>query len=170
MKWWDQMPWSSFSECWALSQLFHSPLSLSKSCHSTRPASPLWNPPSLLQVEVFPFLHHKALWFVCLLVPLDIILFLCVGCLSRAWPHRVDTQSLMHGERSMDTFLTRRMRTRDQGPHSVGTNRKISDSVGMMLASDLPSHFEEVVSYLVTWAPVGISIFSVGKSLNTTKF
>ena len=29
MKWWDQMPWSSFSECWALSQLFLSPLSLS---------------------------------------------------------------------------------------------------------------------------------------------
>ena len=29
MKWWNQMPWSSFSECWALSQLFHSPLSLS---------------------------------------------------------------------------------------------------------------------------------------------
>ena len=29
MKWWDQMAWSSFSECWALSQLFHSPLSLS---------------------------------------------------------------------------------------------------------------------------------------------
>ena len=27
MKWWDRMPWSSFSECWALSQLFHSPLS-----------------------------------------------------------------------------------------------------------------------------------------------
>ena len=22
MKWWDQMPWSSFSECWALGQLF----------------------------------------------------------------------------------------------------------------------------------------------------
>ena len=29
MKWWDRMPWSSFSECWALSQLFQSPLSLS---------------------------------------------------------------------------------------------------------------------------------------------
>ena len=29
VKWWDQMPWSSFSECWALSQLFYSPLSLS---------------------------------------------------------------------------------------------------------------------------------------------
>ena len=25
MKWWDRMPWSSFSECWVLSQLFHSP-------------------------------------------------------------------------------------------------------------------------------------------------
>ena len=30
MKRWDQMPWSSFSECWALSQLFHSPLSAIK--------------------------------------------------------------------------------------------------------------------------------------------
>ena len=29
MKWWDQMPWSLFSECRALSQLFDSPLSLS---------------------------------------------------------------------------------------------------------------------------------------------
>ena len=28
-EWWDQMSWYSFSECWALSQLFHSPLSLS---------------------------------------------------------------------------------------------------------------------------------------------
>ena len=26
MKWWDQMPWSLFLECWVLSQLFHSPL------------------------------------------------------------------------------------------------------------------------------------------------
>ena len=29
MKWWDWMPWSQFSKCWALSQLFHSPPSLS---------------------------------------------------------------------------------------------------------------------------------------------
>ena len=29
MECWDQMPWSSFSECWALNQLFCSPLSLS---------------------------------------------------------------------------------------------------------------------------------------------
>ena len=27
MKWWVQMPWSLFFECWVLSQLFHSPLS-----------------------------------------------------------------------------------------------------------------------------------------------
>ena len=25
MKWWNQIPWPSFSECWALRQLFHSP-------------------------------------------------------------------------------------------------------------------------------------------------
>ena len=29
MKWWNQMPWSSFFECGVLSQLFHFPLSLS---------------------------------------------------------------------------------------------------------------------------------------------
>ena len=29
MKWWVWMPWSSFLECWVLSQLFRSPLSLS---------------------------------------------------------------------------------------------------------------------------------------------
>ena len=29
MKWWNWMPWSSFLEYWVLSQLFHSPLSLS---------------------------------------------------------------------------------------------------------------------------------------------
>ena len=30
MKWWDQMPWTSFFECWVFSQLSHSPLSPSK--------------------------------------------------------------------------------------------------------------------------------------------
>ena len=29
MKWWGRMPWCSFFEYWVLSQLFHSPLSLS---------------------------------------------------------------------------------------------------------------------------------------------
>ena len=28
MKWWDRMPWSQLLECWVLSQLFHTPLSL----------------------------------------------------------------------------------------------------------------------------------------------
>ena len=27
LNWWDWMPWSSFFECWVLSQLFHSPFS-----------------------------------------------------------------------------------------------------------------------------------------------
>ena len=26
MKWWDLRPWTSYFECWVLSQLFHSPL------------------------------------------------------------------------------------------------------------------------------------------------
>ena len=30
MKWWNRIPWSLFFECWVLSQLFHSPLSLSR--------------------------------------------------------------------------------------------------------------------------------------------
>ena len=30
MKWWDQMLWSLFFECWALGQLFHSPSSSSR--------------------------------------------------------------------------------------------------------------------------------------------
>ena len=29
MKWWDWMPWILLFECWVLSQIFHSPLSLS---------------------------------------------------------------------------------------------------------------------------------------------
>jgi len=35
MKWWDQMPWSSFSECWALSQLFHSTFTFIKRLFSS---------------------------------------------------------------------------------------------------------------------------------------
>ena len=33
------MPWSSFSECWALSQLFHSPLSLLQVCTKSKHSS-----------------------------------------------------------------------------------------------------------------------------------
>jgi len=35
MKWWDQMPWSLFSECWVLSQLFHSPFTFIKRLFSS---------------------------------------------------------------------------------------------------------------------------------------
>ena len=35
MKWWARMPWSSFSNCWALSQLFHSPLTFIKRLFSS---------------------------------------------------------------------------------------------------------------------------------------
>ena len=34
-KWWDWMLWSLFFECWVLSQIFHSPLSLSSRLFSS---------------------------------------------------------------------------------------------------------------------------------------
>ena len=41
MKWWDWMPWSQFSECWALSQLFHSPFTFIKRLFSSSSFSAL---------------------------------------------------------------------------------------------------------------------------------
>ena len=41
MKWWDQMPWFLFFECWVLSQLFHSPLSRSSRGYLV-PLSAIW--------------------------------------------------------------------------------------------------------------------------------
>ena len=35
MKWWDRMLWSYFSECWVLSQLFHSPFTFIKRLFSS---------------------------------------------------------------------------------------------------------------------------------------
>ena len=35
MKWWDQMPYSSFFECWVLNRLFHSSLTLIKRLFSS---------------------------------------------------------------------------------------------------------------------------------------
>ena len=35
MKWWGQMPWSWFSECWVLSQLFHSSFTFIKRLFSS---------------------------------------------------------------------------------------------------------------------------------------
>ena len=68
MKWWDHMPWSLFFECWVLSQLFPSPLSLSVRTISLSEGQvpllvflainePTWPVPHLL--------HRKE----CLLVP-----------------------------------------------------------------------------------------------------
>ena len=54
MKWWDQMPWSLFSECWVFSQLFLSPLSLSSRG-------------SLVPLHFFPqgwcHLHIRGYWY-----------------------------------------------------------------------------------------------------------
>ena len=35
VKWWDRMLWSSFFECWVLSQLFHSPFTFIKRLFSS---------------------------------------------------------------------------------------------------------------------------------------
>ena len=35
MKWWDQMPWSSISECWVFSQIFLSPFTFIKRLFSS---------------------------------------------------------------------------------------------------------------------------------------
>ena len=39
MTWWDRMPWSSFSECWALGQLFHSSFTFIKRLFSSSSVS-----------------------------------------------------------------------------------------------------------------------------------
>ena len=61
MKWWDRMPWSLFSECWALSQLFHSPLS---------PSSRLFSPSSLSAIRVVSSTCLRLLIFLlAILIP-----------------------------------------------------------------------------------------------------
>ena len=56
MKWWDQMPWSSFSECWALSQLFQSPLSLWSLLHSFLMAQQY----SIVCIYIYIFIHSSV--------------------------------------------------------------------------------------------------------------
>ena len=51
MKWWDQMPWSSYFKCWVLSQLFHSLLS----------PSSMTNLESVLKSKDITF-FHKSLY------------------------------------------------------------------------------------------------------------
>ena len=54
MRWRDWMPWSSFFECWALSQLFHSLLSLS---------SRLFSSSSLFAIRVVSSAYLRLLLF-----------------------------------------------------------------------------------------------------------
>ena len=67
MQWLDWLPWSSFSECWPLSQLFRSPLSLS----SGGSLAPLHHPQGST-VIFLPFLFtvfpvHFPKNFMCLI-------------------------------------------------------------------------------------------------------
>ena len=70
MKQWDQMPWSYFSGCWVLSQLFHSPFSLSSRGSSVLPCflslgwchlhiSGCWG------ILAYMFLPHLTCWGSC---------------------------------------------------------------------------------------------------------
>ena len=72
MKWWNPMPWSSFFECWVLTQLFHSPLSLSSRdslvplcflplhwCHMH-----IWGYWYFSRQSWFQLVHHPAQHFV----------------------------------------------------------------------------------------------------------
>ena len=52
MKWWDQMPCSSFFECWVSSQPFHSPLSPS--------SKGFWVPLHFLPVEEYHLYESKS--------------------------------------------------------------------------------------------------------------
>ena len=80
MKWWDQMPWSSFSECWALSQLFHSPLHFNHlvlikiaSCVLSRSYSILYSYISVRLLKNLTKHHRMSLYFYCFLyLPLSI--------------------------------------------------------------------------------------------------
>ena len=61
MKWWDWIPWSLFSECWALSQLFHSSFTFIKR---------LFSPSSLSAMRVVSPAYLKFLIFVpAILIP-----------------------------------------------------------------------------------------------------
>ena len=62
MKWWDQMPWSSYFECWALSQLF--------SLSSFTFIEKLFNSSSLSAVRVVSFAYLRLLIFLtAILIP-----------------------------------------------------------------------------------------------------
>ena len=53
MGWWDRMPWSSFSECWALSQPFHSSLTFIKRLFSSSLSAIRLVSPAYLRLLIF---------------------------------------------------------------------------------------------------------------------
>ena len=62
LKWWDWMTWSSFFECWDLSQIFHSPLLPHQSESEVAQSCPtLWDPMDY-STPGFP-VHHQLLEF-----------------------------------------------------------------------------------------------------------
>ena len=59
--WWNRMPWSSFSECWVLSQRFHSPFTFIKKLFSSS---------SLSAIRVVPSAYLRLLRFLpAILIP-----------------------------------------------------------------------------------------------------
>ena len=67
MKWWDWMPWSSFFECWVLSQLFHSLLLPSSRSSFILIKKFLFKGGVICISEVVnisPSNHDSSLWFI----------------------------------------------------------------------------------------------------------
>ena len=63
MKWWGWMPWSSFFECWVLSQLFHTPLS-----PSSRGSLVPFHKGDVICIsevtDISPYRIDSSLWFI----------------------------------------------------------------------------------------------------------
>ena len=80
MKWWDWMPWSLFSECWALSQPFHSALSLSSRLYRNCSIAVTWvisyHIPTTLCIITFALLIRRDL-----------------RCREVMWPHSHTTSN-----------------------------------------------------------------------------
>ena len=76
MKWCGWMPWSSFFECWVLSQLFHSPLSL-----SSRGSLVIhFLPEGWYYLHIWSYWYFSQSWFQLVLLP--------VQCFSWCTLHR----------------------------------------------------------------------------------
>ena len=67
MKWWNLMPWSSFSECWGLSRLFHSPFTFIKRLFSS-----LFSAIRVLYLHIWDYWYFfRQSWFQLMLHPVQ---------------------------------------------------------------------------------------------------